>query len=63
MPWDEMIKRYGSVPTCDNCGKDITRETTPEPEYSLQIGKLFCCPDCAATHYFDYMDSAPVGGD
>jgi len=47
---------------CHNCDKPIT-DNTPEPEYSVYLGRVFCSPDCALDSYWEYMESAPVEKD
>ena len=43
---------------CKFCGKELNTEM--EIEYSAEVCELFCCPDCATSFYYDYMESKPV---
>lgn len=54
------ICRDGEQITCafKICKKPLT--TDMEIEYSAHATELFCCPDCATSFYYDYMESKPL---
>lgn len=46
---------------CGYCNKVLIKGM--EIEYSEEICEYFCCPDCATSRYYDYMNSSPLEGD
>jgi hypothetical protein len=43
---------------CRSCRKELTKDM--EVEYSQTLTEFFCSPDCATSHYYEYMMSSPV---
>lgn len=55
---DVHIDKDGYIIVCGFCGKKITN--SDEIEYSRFLCELYCCPDCATSKYYEYLESKPI---